>query len=234
MIRILTILPLILLSGAAFGKTFECSEAIATAFGELTGENAPVLVVATVNADGKTGTIKVADQEFQANYQVEGLDRAWRFLTADNQEYGYLFLISPDGTSAYYDHETSKGEVTGPDQLYFCHERKIEVSAPVITEGEPPQSLDQYELAAYQFAIAQKIRRNWAVSASAGPDTRCSVRVTQRPGGDVVGVHIISCNGDEAVQRSVETAIRRSSPLPEPSNPDLFHRELTLNLTLDQ
>jgi colicin import membrane protein len=90
------------------------------------------------------------------------------------------------------------------------------------------------EMAAYQFAIAQKIRRNWAVPASAGPETQCSVRVTQLPGGEVVSVNIISCNGDAAVQRSVEAAIRRSSPLPEPSNPDLFDRNLTLNLTLER
>jgi colicin import membrane protein len=90
------------------------------------------------------------------------------------------------------------------------------------------------EMAAYQFAIAQKIRRNWAVPASAGPETRGRVRVTQLPGGDVVGVNIISCNGDDAVRRSVEAAIRRSSPLPEPANPDLFDRNLTLNLTLER
>lgn len=90
------------------------------------------------------------------------------------------------------------------------------------------------EMAAYQFAIANTIRRNWAVPASAGPETRCTVRVTQLPGGEVVSVNIISCNGDAAVQRSVEAAIRRSSPLPEPSNPDLFERNLTLNLTLER
>jgi colicin import membrane protein len=90
------------------------------------------------------------------------------------------------------------------------------------------------EMAAYQFAIAQKVRRSWAVPASAGPETKCSVRVTQLPGGEVVGVNIISCNGDDAVRRSVEAAIRRASPLPEPSDPDLFDRNLTLNLTLDR
>ena len=90
------------------------------------------------------------------------------------------------------------------------------------------------EMAAYQFAIAQKVRRNWAVPASAGPETKCSVRVTQLPGGEVVGVDIISCNGDAAVLRSVEAAIRRSSPLPKPVDPDLFDRNLTLNLTLER
>ena len=234
MTRLLTALPLLFLAGAVFGKTFECTEAFATAFEAFTDEKALVLVVATVNADGKTGTIEVSDRIFKTEYQVEGFDRAWRFFTDESQEYGYLFLIQPDGTGAYYDHETSKGEPTTPDQAYFCRERKIEASAPVITEGEPPQALNQDELAAYQFAIAQKIRRSWAVPASAGPETQCSVRVTQRPGGEVVGVNILSCNGDESVRRSVEAAIRRSSPLPEPAHPDLFHRELILNLTLER
>ncbi|MCH9693061.1 MAG: cell envelope integrity protein TolA [Gammaproteobacteria bacterium] len=87
---------------------------------------------------------------------------------------------------------------------------------------------------AYVFAIGQKIRRNWAVPASAGPETRCTVLVTQLPSGDIVGVNIRTCNGDDAVKRSVEAAVRRSSPLPRPSNPDLFDRNLTLNLTLDR
>ena len=90
------------------------------------------------------------------------------------------------------------------------------------------------EMAAYQFAIAQKVRRNWAVPASAGPETKCSVRVTQLPTGEVVGVNIISCNGDAAVLRSVEAAIRLASPLPKPADPDLFDRNLTLNLTLER
>jgi len=89
-------------------------------------------------------------------------------------------------------------------------------------------------MSAYQFAIGQKIRRNWAVPASANSETRCTVLVTQLPGGDIVGVNIRTCNGDEAVKRSVEAAIRRSSPLPEPSDPDLFDRNLTLNLTLER
>ncbi len=89
-------------------------------------------------------------------------------------------------------------------------------------------------MAAYQFAIAQKIRRNWSVPASASPDTVCIVNVRQLAGGEIVGVNIISCNGDEAVKRSVEAAIHRSSPLPEPSNPDLFRSLLELNLRPEQ
>jgi colicin import membrane protein len=83
---------------------------------------------------------------------------------------------------------------------------------------------------AYKFAIAQKIRRSWSVPASAAEDTLCTVRVRQIAGGEIVGVTILSCNGDEAVKRSIEAAVHRSSPLPEPPTPDLFRPILELNL----
>ena len=107
-------------------KVFECREGIAVVLAELSGEDPPILVVATVNGDGVTGTIEVADREFSAEYKVEGLDRTWRFFTDDGQEHGYVFLIQPDGTAAYFDHETSKGEPAHPSQVYFCQERKLE------------------------------------------------------------------------------------------------------------
>ena len=111
-----------------------------------------------------------------------------------------------------------------------AEQRQVELDA----EERRFTARNSAEMAVYQFAIAQRIRRNWAVPASAGPETKCSVRVTQLPGGEVVGVDIISCNGDAAVLRSVEAAIRRSSPLPKPADPDLFDRNLTLNLTLER
>jgi len=89
-------------------------------------------------------------------------------------------------------------------------------------------------MAAYQFAIAQKIRRNWSVPASAGPDTLCVVRVRQTAGGDIISVNIVSCNGDEAVRRSVEAAVFKASPLPAPSSSDLFRADLELNLRPEQ
>lgn len=89
---------------------------------------------------------------------------------------------------------------------------------------------DSPAMAAYMFAISQEIQRNWSPPASASPDLVCVVDVRQLAGGDIVGVKIVSCPGDEAVKRSVEAAIYRSSPLPEPSDPDLFTPLLELSL----
>ena len=95
-------------------------------------------------------------------------------------------------------------------------------------------AVDSGALIVYMTQIRQKIERNWNAPASAGADLDCSVRVRQIPGGEVIGVTILTCNGDEAVRRSVEAAIHRSSPLPEPSDPSLFDRDILLNLSIRQ
>ncbi len=95
-------------------------------------------------------------------------------------------------------------------------------------------AVDAGALAIYVAQIRQKVERNWAAPASAGAELKCSVRVRQVPGGEVVGVTILNCNGDDAVKRSVEAAIYRSSPLPEPSDPNLFDRNILLNLSIRQ
>jgi len=95
-------------------------------------------------------------------------------------------------------------------------------------------AVDAGELAVYTALIRQKIERNWSAPASAGAELKCSVRVRQVPGGEVIGVTILTCNGDDAVKRSVEAAIYRSSPLPEPSDPNLFDRNILLNLSIRQ
>lgn len=78
----------------------------------------------------------------------------------------------------------------------------------------------------YKAQIEAKIMRAWLKPPSARPGLVCEVRVTQVPGGSVAGVQITRCNGDEAVRLSVEDAVRRASPLPQPPDPALFEREL--------
>jgi len=85
-------------------------------------------------------------------------------------------------------------------------------------------------MAVYQNMIMQKIQRNWAMPASVTPDTLCVVMVRQTGTGDVISARITNCNGDEAVKRSIEAAVRRASPLPEPSDPDLFRSELRITM----
>jgi colicin import membrane protein len=89
------------------------------------------------------------------------------------------------------------------------------------------------EMAAYQFAISNRIQRSWAMPASVTPETVCIIMVRQTRSGDVVSANIVSCNGDDAVKRSAAAAVEKASPLPTPSNPDLFRSELRITLRPD-
>lgn len=88
------------------------------------------------------------------------------------------------------------------------------------------------EMSAYVAAIQSKIQRNWIRPATAPDDLACSVRVSQLPSGQVTRAQVISCNGNDAVVRSVEAAVMKASPLPLPANPLLFSRDMRLNFRL--
>ncbi len=111
-----------------------------------------------------------------------------------------------------------------------AEQRQDEIEA----ESDRLAAIDSGQLAVYQAMIQQKIYRHWKVPASAQDDLFCSVRVRQARGGDVLGVSFVRCNGDEAVKRSIEAAILRSSPLPDPPEPNLFDPNILLNLTKQQ
>jgi colicin import membrane protein len=81
-------------------------------------------------------------------------------------------------------------------------------------------------LAEYIDLIRQKVERNWIPPPGVRPGLECEVLVNQLPGGAVGDVRIGACNGDDAVRRSIEAAVRRADPLPLPSNPALFERNL--------
>lgn len=111
-----------------------------------------------------------------------------------------------------------------------AEQRQDEIEA----ESDRLAAIDSGQLAVYQAMIQQKIYRHWKVPASAQDDLFCSVRVRQARGGDVLGVSFVRCNGDDAVKRSIEAAILRSSPLPDPPEPNLFDPNILLNLTKQQ
>ncbi len=86
----------------------------------------------------------------------------------------------------------------------------------------------------YALSIRNHIYRIWSPPASARFGSECEVIVRQVPGGEVVGVTILSCDGDEALRRSIEAAVKSSSPLPPPPDPSVFDRNLRLILKTEQ
>ncbi len=81
----------------------------------------------------------------------------------------------------------------------------------------------------YIRMIESKIKQNWNRPLSARPGLDCVVSVVQVPTGDVISATVASCNGDEAVRRSIERAVMEASPLPKPPHPSLFERNLNVN-----
>lgn len=113
-------------------------------------------------------------------------------------------------------------------------ERQRQFQQQLAEEEARMEALASSEMDAYRFAITQAIQRNWVRPASAGPGIECVVLVRQVPGGEVIGATIERCNGDDAVRRSIEAAVFKASPLPEPSNPMLFDRNLRITFKPEQ
>jgi colicin import membrane protein len=77
--------------------------------------------------------------------------------------------------------------------------------------------------------IQARIQRAWIRPPSARAGLDCTLYVTQVPGGEVTNVRLGTCNGDDAVKRSIQDAALRASPLPPPPDPSLFERNLEVN-----
>ena len=78
----------------------------------------------------------------------------------------------------------------------------------------------------YVRLIEQKVERNWLRPATVSSDFKCEVFVTQSVLGDVINVRLGVCASDIVFRNSIERAVRKSSPLPPPPNPEVFDREI--------
>jgi colicin import membrane protein len=101
-------------------------------------------------------------------------------------------------------------------------------------ESERLEAMNSTEMAAYQFALQQKVLRNWARPASAQAGLDCLVQVRQSATGEVISARVVSCNGDAAVKRSIEAAVYKASPLPLPENRLLFDPNLKFRFIPEQ
>lgn len=109
-----SLIALILLVGAANAETFRCQS------GTYWSDTKKVIVTATINEDGITGTIKVAGVTHKAAYRVAGLNRRWNFEPSGNT-YLYAFVIRPDGTAYYLDFSTAdENGYAEATQYFYC------------------------------------------------------------------------------------------------------------------
>jgi colicin import membrane protein len=112
--------------------------------------------------------------------------------------------------------------------------REAELAAALAAEAERAEARasDQYEQ--YILMITNRIKSNWDRPLSARLGIDCVVQVVQLPTGDVVSARVASCNGDDAVRRSIERAVMDASPLPRAPTPALFERSLNVTFRPDE
>ena len=112
-------------------------------------------------------------------------------------------------------------------------ESEAELQRIMAQEDERRRAEESGLLDQYIRLIVNRIEENWIRPASAQPGLECEVRVRQIPTGVIVDAQVIRtrCNGDDAVIRSIEAAVLKSSPLPRPPLPSLFERTLNVVFT---
>jgi len=113
-------------------------------------------------------------------------------------------------------------------------ELQADLQRDLAAEEQRQAAVDSGKLAQYLALIRNRVERNWVPPASAKPGVECVVHVTQIPGGDIVNVRMGRCNADAVVIRSIEAAVFRASPLPPPTDPSLFDRNLRFTFKPEQ
>lgn len=83
-------------------------------------------------------------------------------------------------------------------------------------------------LAEYQNLIRLHVRSRLVIPPGLQGNPEAVFKVTQRPDGSVAAIQLIRSSGTPALDAAIERAIQAASPLPLPSNPALFDRELNL------
>jgi len=104
---------------------------------------------------------------------------------------------------------------------------------PAVPEAEQPKTgtngNDTGLLAEYSAAIINVVKLNWNRPDNAQPGLRCTLRVIQLPGGDVMSAQAVApCNADQVTRASIEEAVTKAQPLPYKGYEKVFARELTL------
>jgi colicin import membrane protein len=82
----------------------------------------------------------------------------------------------------------------------------------------------QGEVNKYKALILQVISQNWIIPGAVDKTLYAQLLIRVAPGGMVLDVQITKSSGDETLDRSIQTAIFKSSPLPVPPDAEAFEQ----------
>jgi colicin import membrane protein len=103
---------------------------------------------------------------------------------------------------------------------------KAAASAPV--QGTPGPAGDPAAVASWQSQIVAKVKSNIVLPPDLAGNPEAQFDVLLLPTGEVQTVRLIKSSGNKVLDEAWERAILKSSPLPRPSKPELFVRDLRL------
>lgn len=83
-------------------------------------------------------------------------------------------------------------------------------------------------LSEWAAILERHVTKYWIRPPSAADDFECRVEVDLLPDGTVTNVRIASSCGNAQLDRSVQDAVYRASPMPRPSDPSVFERNLSI------
>jgi len=90
----------------------------------------------------------------------------------------------------------------------------------------------QTEIDKYTALITHAIGRHWIQPDNLTEDISCVLLIKLSPSGEVIDVNLVTSSGDSILDRSATNAVHKASPLPVPSDPELFakFREIRLKV----
>jgi len=101
-------------------------------------------------------------------------------------------------------------------------------SAPKAPTTAPAIPGDPAALATWQNQIVAKIRSNIILPPELAGNPQAEFDVVLLPTGEVLSVRLARSSGNRALDDAWERAILKASPLPRPSKPEIFVRDLRL------
>ena len=103
---------------------------------------------------------------------------------------------------------------------------EAERAAQAQAEGERLEKIGEWA-----HALVRHVQSNYRKPPGAPEDFTCQLHMQLLPDGMVSDVRILKSCGNALLDRAVEDAVYRSSPMPRPADPSVFERELTINFT---
>lgn len=91
------------------------------------------------------------------------------------------------------------------------------------------ESERQQRQSEWAAALQAHVQRNYLTPPGAPEDFSCQVRLQLLPDGTVTNARIVKSCGSAPLDRAVEDAVFRSSPMPRPADPSVFERDLLIN-----